>query len=345
MPSTGTPASARRDDRARQARGAQPLEVGQRALRPRNHDRGRRFELGGAADEARVRAERGELVQVRDPGQRRRSAMRPSPASGLWSATPSSSGSGTSSHGTTPSVGTPVRSSSHSGPGASSDGVAAEAVEQEAREQVALGLGEAVPRAEQVCERPAAVDVAAQQDGRADLERDRHVDDVAVAQVDLGRTARALDHDDVVVVHQPVQRRANDRPERRAALAPGQTRDLVIGLAQHDHLRARVGLGLDEHRVHARLGRDARGGGLHDLRAPELAPVGRDAGVVAHVLRLERRHAQALVGEQPAERCRQIRLARVRRAALHHQRLTHRRPPGRGAMSAAPGSRASALNE
>ena len=110
-------------------------------------------------------------------------------------------------------------------PGREQRGVAAEAVEQEAGEQRALAVREAVPRAQQVREGAAAVDVAAQQHGRRDIERDGHVDDVAVTQVDLGRAARAFDHDDVEIVEQAVQRAAHDGPEPRAALAPGQPRD------------------------------------------------------------------------------------------------------------------------
>ena len=256
-------------------------------------------------------------------------ATPPSPAT-PWSATPSSSGSGMSSHGMTPSVGTPVRSSSQAGAGRQQRGVAAEAVEQEAREQVALLRRQAVPRAQEVREGAAAVDVATQQHGCRDLERDRHVDDVAGSQVDLRRASSAFDDDDVVLVEQAVQRVANDGPEPRTALAPGQLRDREVGLAEHDDLRARVGLGLDQHRIHARLRCDARGGGLHDLRPPELAAVVRHAGVVAHVLRLERRHAQAFLGQQAAECGREVRLAGVRRAALHHQGPTHRRLPARG---------------
>ncbi len=149
-------------------------------------------------------------------------AMRPSPPPAPWSATPSSSGSGTSSHGITPSVGTPVRSSSHSGPGASSAGSPRKRLSRKPASRSRSASERQCHVPEQVRERAAAVDVAAQQHRRRDLERDRHVDDVAVAQVDLGRAARALDHDDVVVVQQPVQRFAHDRPELRAALAPGQ---------------------------------------------------------------------------------------------------------------------------
>ena len=197
-----------------------------------------------------------------------------------------------------------------------------------------------------MCKRPAAVDVAAQQDGRLDLERDRHVDDVAVAQVDLRRTAGALDHDDFEVVDQPVQRRAHDGPEPPlGAPRPGQGARLRVHAAHHHHLAPRGVRGrLQEDGVHPRLGHGARGERLDVLCAADLAPVRRHRGVVAHVLRLEWRHAVPAVGQRPTEAGGQEGLSRVRRAALHHQRLTHRRPPARGRCRPAPGSRASALN-
>ena len=309
-------------DRACDAGRAQPLEIGQRALGARDHDRGGVLDLGRTAHVARMPAERRELVVVRDPGQgddgdapfSGGALERDSVLLGQRDVEPGNY----SERGHARAFLEPGRA------GRQQSLVTTEAVEQEAREQPALGLREAVPGAEQVRERAAPVDVAAQQHGRLDLEGDGHVDDVAVAQVDLRRAACALDHDDVVVVEQAVERVADDRPEVRAALAPGQLREREIGRAQHDDLGARVGLRLDQHRVHARLRRDARGRRLHDLRPAELAAVVGHAGVVAHVLGLERRDAQALVGQQAAERGSQIGLAGVRRAALHHEGSTHR---------------------
>ena len=97
-----------------------------------------------------------------------------------------------SRYGTTPSTGTPVRSSRSAGAGASSDGVAAELVEDEAAHQGALVRREPLPRAEQGREGAAAVDVADQQHVGLGMQRHAHVDDVAGAQVDLGRAARRL---------------------------------------------------------------------------------------------------------------------------------------------------------
>ena len=56
-------------DRAGDAGGAQPVEVGEGALAAGDDDRCGRFDLGRASHVARVVAERGELVEIRDAGQ------------------------------------------------------------------------------------------------------------------------------------------------------------------------------------------------------------------------------------------------------------------------------------
>ena len=143
-------------------------------------------------------------------------AMRPSPPATPCSATPSSSGSGTSSHGTTPRVGTPVRSSSHSGPGASSDGSPRKRLSRKPASSVALVAPSRQCHVPSRCANAPPRSMSQHSStGARTSSATRHVDDVAVAQVDLGRAARALDHDDVVVVEQPVQRLAR-RPARAA---------------------------------------------------------------------------------------------------------------------------------
>ena len=62
--------------------------------------------------------------------------------------------------------------------------------------------------------------------------------------------------------------------------------------ALHDHLRADLALGLQQHRVHVHAGRHACRPRLQRLRAADLAAIGRDGGVVRHVLRLERPHLE-----------------------------------------------------
>ena len=83
-------------------------------------------------------------------------------------------------------------------------------------------------------------------------------------------------------------------------------------------LAAVVGLGLDEHGVHAHVRLQAGGERLQILCGADLA-AGDDPRVVGHVLRLERRHPQAAAREQPAQPGHQQALAHRRRRPLHHQ--------------------------
>ena len=104
------------------------------------------------------------------------------------------------------------------------------------------------------------------------------------------------------------------RVKRRPALPP------------HDHLRAGVGLRLEQHRVHVHRWRNAGSARLQHLRAADLPAVSRDAGIVRHVLRLERRDLQAAVGERAGKASHDQRLADVRPGALEHdgRRARHR---------------------
>ena len=68
------------------------------------------------------------------------------------------------------------------------------------------------------------------------------------------------------------------------------------------------------------VGGSAAGQCLQRRRAADLAAVGGDCRIVRHVLRLERAHDFAAIGEQAAQPRDQQRLADVRAAALDHQR-------------------------
>jgi hypothetical protein len=70
--------------------------------------------------------------------------------------------------------------------------------------------------------------------------------------------------------------------------------------------------------VHA--GRHAGSAGLQGLGAADLAAVGGDGGVVRHVLRLERTHAQAALGQGARQAGHDQRLADIGAGALEHQR-------------------------
>ena len=86
-----------------------------------------------------------------------------------------------------------------------------------------------------------------------------------------------------------------------------------------DHLRAAVGLRLQQHRVEVRPRRNAGRPRLHRLRPPDLAPVRAGRGVVRHVLRLERRHAHAPPPRRPAQTRDHHRLPRVGPRPLDHE--------------------------
>ncbi len=89
-------------------------------------------------------------------------------------------------------------------------------------------------------------------------------------------------------------------------------------LPLHDDLRPAVGLGLQEDGVHVDRGSDPRGARLQHLRAADLAAIGCDAGVVRHVLRLERGDAQPAVGKGAAKPGHDQRLADVGAGSLDH---------------------------
>ena len=91
-------------------------------------------------------------------------------------------------------------------------------------------------------------------------------------------------------------------------------------LPLHDDLRAGLRLRLQKHRVHVHRGRDPGGARLQHLRAADLAAVGGHAGIVRHVLRLERRNVQPAIRERATKSGHDQRLADIRAGALDHDR-------------------------
>ena len=196
-------------------------------------------------------------------------------------------------------------------------GVASELVEHKAADQRAVWFGQQGPGAVQVGKGAAPVDVSYQQASGFSVLRHPHVDDVAGRQVDFGRRACALNHHHVVVGHQRIERFRDVGPDPGAALAPGHGGQRHIDLAQQHHLAVGVALGLEQQRVHAHIGHRARSQRLEVLGAADLATC-HHAGVVAHVLRLERRHLQALASVMPAQRSGEPTLASAAGGAQHH---------------------------
>jgi hypothetical protein len=163
----------------------------------------------------------------------------------------------------------------------------------------------------------AAVDVGREQAARLGVAGHAHVDDVAGHEVDLGRRARALDHDHVVFGAQRIERLCDLRPHAFAAAAPGQGGERLAHLPHQHDLAVRVALGLEQQRVHPHVGHGIGGQGLEILGAADLAAIDH-AGVVAHVLRLERRHLEALPRIPAAQRRGQPALAGSAGGAQDH---------------------------
>ena len=139
----------------------------------------------------------------------------------------------------------------------------------------------------------AAIDVADENDRHVGAPRKAHIGDVVGAQIDLGRAAGAFDQHQIGLRLQPLeafQHRRHQRRLHRRIVARAQGRD---ALALHDHLRADIGLRLQQHRVHVGVRLDAGGERLQRLGAADLAAIDGDGRIVRHVLRLERQHAQA----------------------------------------------------
>ena len=124
-------------------------------------------------------------------------------------------------------------------------------------------------------EHPAAVDVADHDDRQAGRPGQAHVGHVGVAQVDLGRAARALADDHVVGVPQPGQAVQRDLPQPRRVRAVAHRVGFGLGVAEHDDLAAPVAARLEQHRVHVGGRLDAGRGRLHRLGAADLGAVQR----------------------------------------------------------------------
>ena len=166
--------------------------------------------------------------------------------------------------------------------------VAPELVQHEATDPPTVGLRKQAPRPVEVREHAAAVDVPDEDDRRVGDPRRAHVGEVGLEEVDLRRAARPLEQHEVVLGQKLAQRALDRRPEPGAALAPGQCAEREVARPSTTTWLRVSAFGLDEHRVHAHVGRDPRGERLEVLRDADLAAVD-DPRVVRHVLGLERR--------------------------------------------------------
>jgi hypothetical protein len=173
----------------------------------------------------------------------------------------------------------------------------------------------------------AAVDVAHHDHGHIGRTGEAHVGDVAGAQVHFRGAARALHQHDVGGFPQAGETVEHKRQQRGLHCLVVAGAGAACHAALHDDLRADLALRLQQHGVHVDAGRHAGGAGLQRLGAADLAAIRGDGGVVGHVLRLERQHAQAATQAGAGQPRDEQGLADAGPGALQHDR-----PRGQNSM-------------
>jgi hypothetical protein len=197
--------------------------------------------------------------------------------------------------------------------------IAAKTVDDEALDPCLLGPGQQFQRAHQMGEHAAAVDVGNDHHRAVGGFGEAHVGDVAVAQVDFRRAARPFHHDEIVGLLQPREGFQHLAQQARLVAVVIPRLQVADGVALDDDLGAGIAVGLEQHRVHVAVRREAAGLRLHRLGAADFAAVHGHGAVERHVLRLERRHTETAPGKDAADARHQRALAGVRGAALNHQ--------------------------
>ena len=166
---------------------------------------------------------------------------------------------------------------------------------------------------------PAALDVGDETNRHAGPARKTHIGDVTAPEVDLRRTAGALDDNEFELTAKPPETLEHGFEQCAATthVIGGTTRRHRA--AVDDHLRRAVGLRFEQHRVEVNTRCQTGGLRLQRLGAADLTAVRTGGRVVGHVLRLEGGDGDAAAARNAHERGGQDGLADVRTRALEHQ--------------------------
>ncbi len=131
---------------------------------------------------------------------------------------------------------------------------------------------------------PAAVDIG-HQDHRALRHLGHaHIDDIAVAQVNLRRTAGAFQHQRLILSGQALVDREDLLAQAWLVLVIAHRIHAGRHLPHQHHLRLTVAGGLEQNRIHADIRRNPGRFGLENLRPAHLFAIRRNAGVQRHIL-------------------------------------------------------------
>ena len=165
----------------------------------------------------------------------------------------------------------------------------------------------------------ATVDVGNQDDRAVYRLGKTHVSDVARAQVDLRRTACALDHNCLVFGHQPCMGAQHGVARHALVVVVGAGIHVANDAPVNDDLCTHITVGLEQHRVEIGVGWQATRLCLHRLSATDFAAVSGYSTVQRHVLGFERRHAHVVPCQPAAQGRDQRALTGIGGGALDHQ--------------------------
>ena len=204
--------------------------------------------------------------------------------------------------------------------------VTAKLVDDKPLDERSFILFQKLQSADERSERTAAIDIGNEQNGRIQILRHAHVDDVVRLEIDLGRASRAL-NDDGFVLRIETRQRFFDRRKRfeRIALVVLLRCHIADRLSHEHDLRAGVSCRLQQDGIHVDKRFKSRGFRLGDLRTPHLQTIFRDIGIERHVLRFEGDDAPPLLPKDAAERRRQDALSNMR-ARPHHHDVVRQKP-------------------
>ncbi len=175
-------------------------------------------------------------------------------------------------------------------PGLQQRDIAAKTIDHETGHARAFARREQGQRADQMREHARRGRCGDQVTGQSTVFGIAQVGDVAIAQIDLGRTAGAFDDQPHRTAPAGVRAR-RARPRRRCACSrDNRERPCCRSNDRARDLRAGVAVRFSSTGLKSVCGRQPTGLRLHRLCATDLAAIDGDRRVQRHVLRLERRH-------------------------------------------------------
>ncbi len=180
--------------------------------------------------------------------------------------------------------------------------VAAKAVDDRSEAAGAVRRGDQTPETRQLRKDPAAVDVADEQPTAVDVVTGPQVDQIALQEIQLHRTAGPLHQQHIALLAPAVEHLSDRLPQAIEVPVVFGGRAMSLRLAEHHNLRAQRATRLEQDGIHLHGRRQSTGFRLHRLGSADLAAVEGHPRVVGHVLGLERSNAHPLRAQPCAER-------------------------------------------